>query len=150
MKLTETELKKGQMCPCCTQWAQMYKYSFHGTMASALVHIYIATKNGIVDDEGYLHVENYLVSLGEKPSKHGKLRYWGLIEQKNNGDSSKKHSGEWRLTQKGLDFVEGRISVPRCAWLFNSQCYGFEGEEVFIDNISSKKFNYTKMMAGVA
>jgi hypothetical protein len=43
-----------------------------------------------------------------------KLRHegWELAEQHINTDSRKRTSGIWRITDRGRDFVEGKISIP--------------------------------------
>lgn len=141
---------KGTRCPCCTQWVQRYPYSFHSGMARALIYIYQATQRGKgLEDDGFFHIENYFVDIGVKiKGSHGKLKYWGMLEQRQNTDPKKHNSGYWSITQRGIDFVHGKLLVTRKALLFNEKCYGFVGNKISIQDALGKNFDYQEMMNG--
>lgn len=145
--MVQEKIKEGVACPCCSQWVQKYRYSFHSGMVKALVYIYLAYENKEVKEGEFFHVEKYLKE--KKVNFHGyhsKLKFWGLIEQQENDDFSKKYSGFWRITEKGRDFTQGNIALPMYAWLHNGELFGFEGKEVTIEQIKTKNFNYSEMM----
>lgn len=135
---------EGLKCPCCRRWAAIYKTGINKSMIFCLIVIYRALEDR---PEKYLHVEDHFVDLGIKiKGVHGKLKYWGILEQKPNKDTKKKASGYWKLTQKGIDFVQGRISVPKYVYLFDDRALRFSKEEVtFKDRFDS--FDYEKTMA---
>ena len=58
-----------------------------------------------------------------------KLRYWDLVVQANGG---KLKGGVWAITMKGLDFVKGKISVPKSVWTYRGGFLRYDGEEVRI------------------
>ncbi len=141
-------LQKGAHCPVCTQWARMNKMPFHSGMALTLIFIYKATMQGKTDN-GWLHVENYLVEIGSKiKGVHSKLEYWGLLERKPNlDDPKKKENGFWRITEKGKLFVEGKLVVPSHVKTFNKKQYGFSQKNIDIRGALGKKFDYSELMS---
>lgn len=78
-----------------------------------------------------------------------KLRYWELIEEmpKDSMTTEKRTSGMWRITDKGISFVEGNISVPKYVKLYNQTFYGYEGDDVSIHDVIKEKFNYRELMS---
>jgi hypothetical protein len=142
--------EKGLRCPCCGQWVQRYAYSLHSGMARVLILVYHADKINLMEGgDGWIHVENYLVDVGVKiKGVHGKLRHWGLLEQKPNDDPKKHDSGIWRITDKGRQFVEGTILVPKKVLMYNERFLGFDGEDISIRQALGKRFDYTELMNG--
>lgn len=59
-----------------------------------------------------------------------KLRYWGLIRQ--------DESGYWRITENGIAFVEGRISIAKYAIIVNNVQKQFMGDSLSIHDIMAK------------
>jgi len=53
----------------------------------------------------------------------------------------------WCITQKGRDFVEGRIQVPKYALIYNSKFLEHEGELVSFKGRLGEGFNYQELMA---
>jgi hypothetical protein len=128
-------------CPVCSQAAKIWKYQIVASAASGLVSF--ATKFG---DGEYYHVEKCgLSGLG---GNWGRLRFWGLLEQKPKSadDKEKKHSGYWKITERGLNFAMGRISVPRYILMYDEKFLGFEGMPVSIVECLGNKFDYQEIL----
>lgn len=139
--------KEGANCPCCGQFVKLYKYAFHSGMARCLILIYNATTPHKQTD-GFMHVENYFVSIGVKmKGYHGKLKYYKMLEQLPNNDSSKAKSGIWRITQKGKDFVENKIEVPKRVHLYNDIVVDWSDEQITIKQALGSKFNYAELIS---
>ena len=68
------------------------------------------------------------------------LKHWGLIHK----DKSKTNA--WRITAKGILFVDGNIGVQKKVKLYNNKSYGFEGETISIMTALGSKFNYEELM----
>jgi hypothetical protein len=83
-------------------------------------------------------------TISSRGGDYAKLRFWGLIEQKPNLDSSKGDSGLWRPTQKGIDFVDLKISVPSHVYLMDGVFKNFSKSTLYIDEV--KKFDYKEIM----
>ncbi|OYN81720.1 hypothetical protein [Mycolicibacterium sphagni] len=141
----------GEECPCCRQFAKVYKRKLNAGMARVLIAMY--RKAGT--DWTYLpHVD---LKDGEKRRTVGHsgemcmTRYWGLIEaypdtKREDGSS---RVGWWRLTPLGVEFVLGRTQVPKYARVYSSRCLGLTGDPVSITDALGTKFNYADLMAGV-
>lgn len=145
-KYINDNFEEGVECPCCERFTRLNKYSFHTGMAKCLILI----RRGMESDQldcGWLRVENYLFSIGHQlRGYHSKLKYWGLIEQRENTDTSKAHSGYWRLTSKGSRFISGRMKLPKKVFLFNDTIFGFSDETGDIHDMLNKKFDYAELM----
>ena len=63
-----------------------------------------------------------------------KLQHWGLVAPHITHDN-KHRRGWWKITQKGRDFVQGRISLARVAVTVNMKLLRYEGETVFYSEL---------------
>jgi hypothetical protein len=141
------EWEKGLHCPCCNQWVRLNPYTCHHSRARVLIILHKATVEYRTDPSGFIHVEDYLVDLGVKiKGVVGKMKYWGLVEAMPNDDPSKKTSGYWRITDKGMQFVNREITVPQKAFVFDDKVYKFSTNEISIVEALGKKFDYSELM----
>lgn len=136
--LKELMRPEGVICPCCTQRAKIYKRSITHEMAEDLIKLaHMPT--------GWHHVK----AMGYKGGSgdFAKLAYWGLIEErpKDPSVSKKRTSGEWRITEKGTDFVLGTIKVKLYAHMYNKTVLAYSGEEVGITDCVDE-FHYQELM----
>lgn len=132
---------EGVECPCCTQDVKLHPHRLGGALASLLIKMYWKNRNTGKD---WIHIQS---EFNPSNGDYAKLRHWGLIEDR--GDipvPEKKQSGFWRITALGKLFVEGKASVHSHAKLFDSQCHGFQGELVYIQECLGKGFNYQELM----
>jgi hypothetical protein len=116
-------------------------------MAASLIKLYRK------DKWGWIHIDNYLSGLNIKSSMKGgdnsKLRHWGLLEkQMGRRNDGSERVGYYRLTSKGRGFVQGILTVQKYALLFNSECYGLDGDFVNIHECLGSHFNYDELMRG--
>jgi hypothetical protein len=73
-----------------------------------------------------------------------KLQHWGFLDPVKNEEGKKAKSGDWILTQKGRDFVQGKITVPYRTWTYDGQTVGYEGDQVSInDAMKNPKWSNT-------
>jgi len=143
-------LKGGSTCPCCTQLAKRYKRKLNSSMAYALVLIYRAFRG---ERQEWLHVPDYLTEVCRTgPTIRGgdwaKLVHWGLIEPKSDeirSDGSKR-VGFYRITQRGRDFVEGRIRVPQHVLIYAERCMGTSEETTSLEEALKDRFNFRELM----
>lgn len=138
----------GARCPCCTQFAKVYRRNLNATMAAGLIVLYRMTK----PDFGYLHVRELIPRISSFASGGGefaKLVYWHFIEEKiKSEDDDKRTSGWWRITDHGVAFVERRILARQRVCIYDSRNLKFDGSEVSIDVCLKKKFSYLELMNG--
>lgn len=141
-------INDGARCPCCTQWAQAYFRSINSGMAYGAIQLYNFHLK-------YPWQFAHLPSLGRRSSEESKLRYWGLVEEQN---TEGHPGGYWRLTQKGIDWVEERIKVPHYVRVFDSralsrpqsQAKGDPKPDIGIRDALGTDFDYDKLMRGEA
>lgn len=111
------------ICPCCDQKAGIYKAHINFRMVHSMR--FLRRRAG-----EYVH----LPSEGDRIILTGnntpKLMHWGLVENLTNEDETKASSGYYRITQKGLDFVRGQITVPEHVIMYNNCVLGYSERHV--------------------
>ncbi|HYX22474.1 MAG TPA: hypothetical protein VFA98_16640 [Thermoanaerobaculia bacterium] len=144
-------VRKGVICPCCTQHAKVYSRTITNTMAYALILIERFFRRA----NEWLHVPSYLNDLGLDPklaaSIRGdwtKLRHWGLIEEKPEvRDDGSNRAGFYKITQRGVDFVHDRIQVRKFIYLYGSRVLDRPCDEtISIGDALGEKFHYRELM----
>lgn len=137
--------EKGAHCPCCNQHVKIYKRKLNSNMAEflcSLVRNYKA-KELLGDADGmWVHFkECKLTGLD-----YSYLAVWGLTVTKTNLDSTKKGSGLWKPTQKGIDFAGGRVSVPSHAFIYNNEVLEWSDTLVYLRDVFDRHFDYAELM----
>ena len=132
---------KGANCPCCTQFTKRYSRKLTSGMAVALINLYN------ISDREYVHIER----LGRlNGGEFAQLAHWGLIEEKpNEDDGTKRTSGYWHITLRGVNFVKGSTRVASHVYTFNGKRLGFSETSTDIHEALGKKFNYSELMGRV-
>lgn len=145
-------LQAGTICPCCEQFAKLYKRQIHSSMAAALIAFYKLCHG---NTDPYFHTLELLKTLPAALHQRAcgdfaKLSIWGLIEEKQKEeDGPGRTSGRWRLTEKGGDFVRGAARVPQYVYLYNDSIKGWSENNVSISDCLKNKFDYEQLMKGV-
>jgi hypothetical protein len=129
-------LEDGIACPCCGQLAKMYARPITPAMGAWLVSLVCAAANR---RGKWLHVKHSLLRQ-TRGGDYAKLLYWELIK-KRPPSGKKKRSGFWQPTEKGIDFVNGRVLVPRKALIYDEVHVGFMGGSVSIEDVLSEHFD---------
>lgn len=145
-------LDDGVVCPCCTRKCKKYKRKLNRGQAYWLIRCvrrFNRTQDWIYIHD-FMHERvanvNSLSRIGGDWAKLANL--WGLVVSKKNEDETKKCSGIWRPTQKGIDFAHGRITVPKYAWEFKEQLYRTSEEQTTVQQALGDPFNYKELMEG--
>ena len=130
-------------CPCCGRLVKIYRRKLNSGLSRCMIWLvseYRKTKTWVdVTETCPRHVLS-------SSSDRGLLIHWKLIEKKENYDDSKRTSGIWIPTQKGMDFVDNKISVPSHVVLVDNKVIGWSDEQVKITRTLGSKFNYTELM----
>jgi hypothetical protein len=140
--------EEGVGCPCCKQHVKLYKRKLNSAMAIALIEIYNASKYNGFD---FIHVEDHFKEMPGLPSSirgdFPKLRHWGLIEAlKEKREDGSKRNGMYRITGRGIAFVQCNLRVASHVHLFNNEVKGFSDNHVGIAACLGSKFNYDELM----
>lgn len=109
-----------EKCECCGHIKVLYQHKLNKPMVSALAQLYKKNKPANLQKELNLTKNQY--------NNFQKIQHMGLVE----GMGS---SSMWRITDKGVKFITGRISV--C-----SSGFSFGGETIPHDHELVKKAGY--------
>lgn len=139
-KYLRENFDKGCKCPSCGQFVKLYIRKLGSAQSRALIRTYHLNK-----EQEWVHIREISKEINIT-GDYAKLVYWGLIEEKENQDTKKKNSGFWKITQRGKDFVECKISLPSHVMIYNSKFQGFKDSFVMITECIGKKFNYSELI----
>lgn len=131
----------GEHCPCCGQYAKVYKRTINAAMARALIAMYHVDTTGTW---GWMHLPTAV------PGERGdacKTAYWGLIEEESVARPDGGRSGWWRLTPLGGSYVRGTITMPKYAKVYDGRCLGLTGPLLSIRDALGTRFDYAELMA---
>lgn len=134
---------EGVECPCCQQYAKVYRRPLTAEMGMFLVSLFKAK----AEADGFIDIKSISVRGGD----YAKTRYYGFVEhkEKDPSDISKRTSGRWRLTEKGLEFVMGMSRVPTHMFIYDQKFLGFDEKKTTdIKEVLGKDFNYDELMNG--
>lgn len=135
--LEEQARKDGAHCPCCGQLAKVYKRKLNEGMARSLVKMWRAA------GQDWQYIPD---TVGGKSREEGKLRYWGLIQEKPGKRPDSGRTGWWRVTDLGSQFVRRVATVQRYALVYDGQCLGLVGANVNIIDALGDPFTYDELM----
>lgn len=130
---------EGIDCPCCGQLVKKYPRKLTSSMAKALISLYNQS-SGWGESVHIKKIKN--VNGGE----FAQLKRWGLITDEANEDTTKRRSGLWSITSKGVQFIKGEISVPMYCDTYNGKTLGFSKETTTIQQALGNRFDYAEMM----
>lgn len=148
-------MREGCGCPLCGHYLKIYPRSINREMAATIV--LVARHFEKYPHSEPLHLEHWLrvmFDAGVIKSRlcgreHGRLTMWGLLKATDSRESKsekKKVSGNYVVTEKGMAFAQGKISVPKYAYVHNRKVIGFSNELVMIQQCFKTEFNYTELM----
>lgn len=135
----------GVDCPCCSQKVKLYSRHLNSGMARALIAIYHEEEHG-----KYFEVCKRLLanqSINAMALEFSKLKFWELIE-KSPSEKGAVTAGNWRITDRGVAFVEGLLEVPRTAFVFNNKLMAYSEDVTDINKALADKFDYEELMEG--
>ena len=128
----------GCTCPCCGQKAKVWKKTIISTSAADLIRL-VNMYQGTA-----LHYDQF--ATVKKDRNFSQLVLRGLIKAEDNDDSSKRSSGMWHPTERGIRFARGEIRIQKYVLTYNNKKIGVEGAYVRIEDVLGKKFNYEELI----
>ncbi len=138
------QIENGARCPCCRQYAKIYKRKLHSTMARGLM--WLCSRSG--DRRNWV---NYAADgprwLQSKGGTLATMEHWKLIEPLTNDDDAKRTSGIWRPTELGWKFAHGETTVPKYAYIYDNRALYFSTEYISVEDALGSKFDYKELMA---
>lgn len=114
------------VCAHCGAKSVVYRYNFNKGFARAL---YKAAKHG----PGPFNLSDLKLSNPQYAVFY-RMKYWGVIEPvKLEGD---RKAGVHQMTQKGFDFLRGKISIPRTCFIRTREAIGFSDEHIYFRDVT--------------
>lgn len=147
-KVLLANLDGGLVCPCCGQYARRYRRKLNSGMARTLIYIYKEfLRNGRV--AGWLQVKDFLRENKYRNTHDWTLlKYWGLLALSDEESvPEQKHTGMYRITKKGILFVEGKVQVQTYLVMYNNAVEEFSGALIGIQQSLQAPFDYSELMA---
>jgi hypothetical protein len=134
----------GAICPCCAQLVKVYKRKLNASMAVELISLYKLNKRA---PDAFFHHKKFIDNW-TRGGDFAKLLYWDLIqEQPKDPEQDKRTSGTYRITQRGIAFVERLIVIPTHCYVCTGQPLGFSEEQGDIVACLDSKFSYSELMS---
>ena len=140
-------LDHGIRCPVCQKYARRYRRPFNATMARSLCWLVKASEEA-TETKGWVHVPSLAPRWLIRSNQLSTVRWWNLVKRKETEDPEGrlKHGGFWKPTKKGIQFAYGDSTIPSKVITYDGVTAGYEGERVWIEDLSDKKFNYQEIM----
>lgn len=134
-------VEDGVACPCCTQFAKVYRRKIHSTMARDLI-----TAHGRMGLDPF-HVPT-LLRRAASAGDFAKLAYWRLIvEIPGVRDDGSTRVGWWRITDDGRLFALNQLRVPKYARIYDGRLIELDASDtVTIRDALGERFNYEELM----
>lgn len=133
----------GAICPCCTKFAKVYRWSLYGTAAQALILFH-----RLGGTESFIHSRD-LKRLGYTgQGDASRLKYWDLVVEEKQRREDGGRSGYWRVTGRGRDFIFGVATLPKYSYIYDDRLLRQDGPMVSIIDVLGKRFDYRELMAG--
>jgi hypothetical protein len=134
--------QKDVFCPCCDQQVYLYPRKLNVNMA---IFLRTLVRKSAAQGGAWVRYDQ----CRYKGRDYAYLKDWGLaITNREEAERRKKsHTGDWLPTQRGIDFVNNRITVPSHMWFYNKQCYGVtrDAKQVSIQEALGEHFDLTEM-----
>jgi hypothetical protein len=152
-----TMLQEGCHCPLCGQWMKKYARTINREMAIILVLTSWHFRR--YPQSAPLHIDRWLdkmwgngrgmLKVRMKGREHGRLVMWGLLEHCPSRESKSEDRvviGNYRITPKGVEFADGRSTVPKYAFVYDHKVLGFSDEQVNIKQCLVKEHSMAEIL----
>lgn len=130
-------VEQGEHCPCCTQFAKVYKRPLNSGMARSLIKMY---------QVGGLNFIRIPTSIPARSREEGKLRYWGLVLEELTERPDGGRAGWWRVTPDGERFIYQTLTVQKYAHIYDGRLMKLSGPRITIQDALGTKFDLRELM----
>lgn len=143
--LRHEAMNRGARCPCCSQFAKVYRRSIGSRMVTDLMAVHRHA------GRGWCYLPD---AIGYNGGDSAKLRYWDLIEPEPGPDGSTTDGNRrcrYRVTERGVAFLAGRARVPRWALVFDGRLMRLDDSEtVTVQDCLGDRFSLAELLARAA
>jgi len=132
----------GAICPCCNQLDKVYNRPINVSCIKVLFNLYRYTQ---INGAGYYHYRIFnRTAIARDFTCFLRLLY--LIERAQNTEEKQKTSGMYAITERGIDFVENKISIPERLLVYHDELLRTIGENKWIGEFWPT-FDYEQLMS---
>ena len=146
-----TNVYDGVRCPCCEQYAKVYKRTVNSAMARLLIWLHRKSQQ----EYRWYNIHEFPLIQGRRGGgDFAKLAYWGLVksydqEVENGTQSSSPYSlgsGRWKIVPDGSDFVANTALIRKYANVYNGKLLGLSGDMIGISTCLGTHFSLEELM----
>ena len=116
-----------ERCPHCNATMVTYKHGLSKTLMTGLRSVMRS-----VDASGQFDIGKVELSHPERQNLP-KLKYFSIIEKVGDADG---HGGRWRVTDVGMRFVTGKLSLRKSRRTYRNEVVETFGDYVFITDVT--------------
>ena len=88
------------------------------------------------------HSNNWQVT---KDRNFNQLINWNLMQPMQSEERTKRSSGFWKATEKGVQFVQDKIQIPKYVFTLDNKVIGYSDQQINIYQALSNKFAYQEL-----
>lgn len=159
-QVMEDRWNDGTTCPCCDQFARVYRRLLHGSQVRWLMYLAEASlrlrrqfydRSDLAVGNGWVSKDHW--TIRPEGGDYGKLVLWGLTEALSEPEAERYstggRSGIWRPTLLGIEFVYGVTPVPAWVLVYNGELVSLDPDAplVYARNVAGTVFNYDELLA---
>jgi hypothetical protein len=131
----------GGVCPVCDRFGIVYRIGLNATMAKSLIWLSKAKS-----PDGWIDVPTTAPKFVLRSNQLPTTKHWGLVERRPNDNPKIRHSGMWRITDKGRLFVNKQLRVPKKVYIYNDVVEAWSPEDVNVEECFAEHFDYQDAM----
>lgn len=129
--------KLGTYCVVCDRKCKEYHRPMYASQAADLIRLYWVDRDQ--PSEKVFHANRF--RRGKNDGGFALLQNWGLA-------ISGVKAGFWGITEKGKQFVNRSLRVPKRVVMYNDEFLRFDLDETIdIDDALGEDFSYTELMS---
>ncbi len=129
----------GRECPVCTKHCESYKRHMNSALTTFLGWL---VESWLREGRWYHIKEGPIIQGRPSGGDYAKLQHWRMIEGKPlDDDPTKTHSGLWRPTFPGVQFVAGRLRVPAYYIEYKNELWWWADELTSFEQAHGRRFD---------
>jgi hypothetical protein len=140
----QSRLPVGASCPCCGQFAKIYRRKFNSAMATTIRE---CAENFAMNPIPF-HAPTVLKLRGKGRDRDmAFLEDWGLVRAVEGKGIGGRTAGMYEVTQDGISFVANQKEVPRYLFFYNAGVIGKSKETIRFQDAKIDRFNVAEVMS---
>lgn len=131
----------GAHCPCCDRWGKVNTRPINITMVRCLAWL----RDAPADEQGWTHVPRVAPRWLLQSKQLSSLRWWGFVERPNKEEYDQPHSGKWRITAEGQEYLYGQ-PAPKTVDVYDGEVVDVSDEMHVVSDVKGY-FEYAEIFS---